>query len=352
MRKRVFVLLLGILTFGTGEVRAQSRGGDVARVLDISGRSLMTNRRTDGRWFQAYIGMKSYLAEKLRTDEKTSAALEFDIGGRAGISPGTEVEIVSQRDIEVTGNKIVLKAGRVWAKIDKQKSRLQIQTSGGVIGIEGTELLVSVDQDSPVSELLLFEGQASITDNEGNKQTLLPGDYAVFGGAGGMCVLSYSSPGLRSLVVERFPEFSSFLAARGITTIPNTTGPAVWRSHLSGALSFDEVLAVSSTSLSQNDAALSPSQKSIAAGPPRLDWPDAPGAAQYQIVLGADASFEEIVFSARTQTSELSVPENAPSAPAGRYFYRVIPLDPQGAVLPGSRQTWFDSPGWESPGEG
>jgi hypothetical protein len=109
-----------------------------------------------------------------------------------------------QREIDIVGNKVVVKSGKIWAKIDRQKSQLQIQTSGGVIGIEGTELLVAVEEGG-TSELLLFEGQASITDNDGNKKTLFPGDYAEFGGGGGMCVLSYPSNGLRSLVVERFP---------------------------------------------------------------------------------------------------------------------------------------------------
>lgn len=348
--RKVILLALAFAALGFAPVWSQPSDGKVARVLDIAGHSLFTDRRTDGRWFQAYVGMKSYLSERLRTDEKTSAALEFDIGGKAGISPGTEVEIVSQRDIEVIGNKLVLKAGRVWAKIDKQKSRLQIQTSGGVIGIDGTELLVSVDPDSPVSELLLFEGQATITDNEGRKQTLLPGDYAVFGGASGMCVLSYSSPGLRSLVVERFPEFSSFLAARGITTIPNTTGPAVWRSHLSSAASFDEIMAVSASSLVKDDPSLSPSRTSIPGGPPQLSWPAAAGAVEYQVVVGSGGEFDEVVFSARTQASSLSVPVDAPGAPKGRYHFRVIPLDREGRALPGSRQTWFDSPGWDNPG--
>ena len=271
-------------------VFGQPAGGKVARVLDIDGKILMTNRRTDGRWFQAYEGMKSYLTERLRTDANTQAALEFDIGGRAGISPNTEIEIVGQREIDIVGNKVVVKSGKIWAKIDRQKSQLQIQTSGGVIGIEGTELLVAVEEGG-TSELLLFEGQASITDNDGNKKTLFPGDYAEFGGGGGMCVLSYPSNGLRSLVVERFPEFSSFLAARGITTVPKgaITGPS-----LRPVPDFDELLQASEQNLVQDPQGLTPSKQTLALGQPTLSWPAVHGADSYLVLLAGDEQRREV----------------------------------------------------------
>lgn len=328
----------------------------MARVLDIEGQTLMTNRRTAGRWFQAYKGMKSYLTERMRTDARTQALLEFDIGGRAGISPNTEIEIVGQRDIEVIGNKVVVKAGRIWARIDKQKSQLQIQTSGGVIGIEGTELLVAVEEGSPVTELLLFEGQASVTDNHGVKTTLRPGDYIEFGGSAGACVLSYPSSGLRSLVVERFPEFSTFLAARGVTAIPKSSGPTFERDHLSTPVMFDQLVLASEQGLqhpsegSPSVGGLSPSQVAAPAGAPSLVWDEVPGAVAYQVLLASDPEMEELVFSSRVESAGLVVPEGAPGAPAGRYYLRVIPLGEDGLPSAPASQTWFDSSGWESQG--
>lgn len=353
---RSALLLLTAVSLNLVPVYAQPAGGKVARVLDIDGKTLMTNRRTAGRWFQAYKGMKSYLTERMRTDGRTQALLEFDIGGQAGISPNTEIEIVGQRDIEVIGNKIVVKAGKVWAKIDKQKSQLQIQTSGGVIGIEGTELLVAVEENSPVTELLLFEGQASVTDNDGNKTTLKPGDYIEFGGSGGMCVLSYPSSGLRSLVVERFPEFSSFLAARGITAIPKTSGPSLTRDHLEAPVDFDRLLRASEEGLLQSAegvaaaGGLSPSQITAPAGAPKLSWDPVPQAVGYQVLLAGDPGMDELVFSSLADEAALAVPEGAPGGPAGRYYLRVIPLGEDGMPVAPASQTWFDSAGWESQG--
>lgn len=326
---------------------ADPSSGKVARVLNIDGKTLMTNRRTDGRWFQAYEGMSSYLKEHLRTDEKTQATLEFAIGGRAGVSPGTEIEIVGQRDVDVVGNKIVVRSGKVWAKIDKQKSQLQIQTSGGVIGIEGTELLVAAHEDGR-SEVLLFEGQISLTDGEGNQQTLRPGDYAEMGGGGGgACVLSYSSGGLRSLVVERFPEFTSFLASRGITTVPKTA--------LSGSPvpspppELDEIIKASSEGLVQDPVGLSPSRSKVS-GAPTFGWPAVGGASDYLILLAGDADMKELAFSAHADGARFTVPSGAPSLPAGRYYLRVIPLGRDGQPVAHAYQTWFDSGGWESEG--
>lgn len=86
---------------------------------------------------QGSIKMPIFLNDILETGSTTQLVLEFLIGGRAGMGPNTKATVVSQRAIEAIGNQLVIKAGKVWAKIDKQKSQLQIQTNGGVIGIEG-----------------------------------------------------------------------------------------------------------------------------------------------------------------------------------------------------------------------
>jgi hypothetical protein len=215
-----------------------------------------------------------------------------------------------------------------------------------VIGIEGTELLVAVEEGG-TSELLLFEGQASITDNDGNKKTLFPGDYAEFGGGGGMCVLSYPSNGLRSLVVERFPEFSSFLAARGITTVPKgaITGPS-----LRPVPDFDELLQASEQNLVQDPQGLTPSKQTLALGQPTLSWPAVHGADSYLVLLAGDAAMEDIVFSAAADGASLTVPLGAPGVAAGRFYFRVIPLGADGQPIAHAYQTWFDSAGWQSEG--
>ncbi len=355
------VLATGLfLCSGTTPVQAQTAAVPVARVLDIDGTRLLTNRRSADRWFQAYPGMKGYLTERLRTDQDTLAVLQFAIGGEAGLGRNTEVEIIGQRALETIGNKIVVKSGQMWAKMDKQKKQLQIQTGGGVIGIEGTEFLVSVDEETGVTELLLFEGQVSITENSGKKTTLAPGDYAEFGGSGGgMCVLSYPSGGLRSLVVERFPEFSSFLAARGVTTIPPDAPPSMLRSHLPAVTGLDELLEISADGLvadpTQFDSGadrvtgLAPAYGEVVSRPV-FHWNAVPGAVSYQLIVGTDAGMDDIVFSSSTSNTNLDIPAGAPDGEPGTYFYRVIPLDAEGRPMAKASQTSFQSSGWTSEG--
>lgn len=346
MRPRFRASLIALALLALPAMAAPS-SGKVARVLDIDGNALLTDKRTSNRWFQAYRGMDSYLKERMRTDAKTQATLSFFIGGQAGIAPGSEIVIIGQRDIDVVGNQVELTAGKMWAKFDKQKSQLQIKTSGGVIGIEGTELLVSVEEGSPVSEVMLFEGRIQLTDNEGNTQTLHPGDYAEFGGGGGgPCVLSYPSNGLRSLVVERFPEFSSFLAARGLTSIPTNSTVAIGRSHNPARPDIEDLLTVSQTGLVMDPQGL----EATGQGQPLFRWPASGGADSYLLVLASDAKMEDIAFSTYADGANFQVPSGAPGAPAGTYHLRVIPLGPDGQPASPAMQTSFESDGWQSEG--
>ncbi|HEV2765963.1 MAG TPA: hypothetical protein VGV38_23460 [Pyrinomonadaceae bacterium] len=118
----------------------KTMGSKVGVVLDIDGQRLMyTRRNPSGRvgTYQAYEGMAVHLNDHFKTDPNTVATLEFLIGGRAVVSPDTELVVLGDREVSVVGNQIIIKAGKMWAKVDKQKSQLQIQTAGGVIGIEG-----------------------------------------------------------------------------------------------------------------------------------------------------------------------------------------------------------------------
>lgn len=343
-------IIIGLTTLLSSGAAAQE--GHVAKVLGIDGPRLSTNRRTEGRWFQAYAGMKSFVQERLRTDDKTTAVMEFSIGGQAGINRNTEIEVVAKDQIERVGNKIVVKSGALWAKIDRQKEQLQIQTAGGVIGIEGTELMVNHDPESKVSEVLLFEGKVSLYDeNEKLIKTMAPGDYASFGaGGGGLCVLSYPPTSLRTLVVERFPRFSSFLAKYDIATIPKPASPTLIRGFLAHRASLAELLAASQDAQNNEGdvGGLSPSQETV--GKPGFRWNPVAGASSYQVVLGTDVGLEDIAFSAQTEDTNLAIPDGAPGLSAGKYFLRVIPLDDKGDPVGKASQTWFETEGWESQG--
>ena len=97
-------------------------GPMVAKIIDIVGPRVMVLRRypTSGVVsIQAYVGMPIFKNDHIKTDTTSNCCAEYLIGGRALI--GASHECVQ----------------KLWNKIDKQKAQLQIQTNGGVIGIEG-----------------------------------------------------------------------------------------------------------------------------------------------------------------------------------------------------------------------
>ena len=177
--KRFAHLAMTAATFSilmSGGAFAQEKAKQVGSVLDIDGKILMTNRLQEMTWYQAYPAMKTYLKERMKTDEDTTATIEFLVGGRAVIAPGTEVEITTPKDTTILN----IKSGSVWAKFDKQDKEFQIQTAGGVMGIEGTEFIVGVDDKTGETELTVIEGAVRV-NNDDSSQLIPGGETANFG---------------------------------------------------------------------------------------------------------------------------------------------------------------------------
>jgi hypothetical protein len=322
----------------------------VGKVIDIDGPRLYSNRLKSQGWFQAYSGMRTFLTERLRTDNQTQAVLEFLVGGRAGIGRNSHVQIVTPKEVDELGSTLRIDAGTFWAKLDRQEKEFQIQTAGGVIGIEGTELLVAVEEGTGVTEVLLFTGQVSVTDKKGDKKTLQPGDYAEFGGSKGMCVLSYPSTSLRTLIVERYPKFSSFLAAQNVTSIPTPASPTLVRG-------FNKTRADLLTALEQSGqvsgvvvGGLAPAEANVPGSPLKFTWDPVPGASSYAVFVGTDQGMEQLEFSSRVEGTEFVMPDGARGLAQGRYYWGVLALDDDGMPLGALASSWFETPGWTAVG--
>jgi FecR protein len=340
-------LLLGALAASGG---AQESVRRVGNVVDIDGPRLYTNRLKTQGWYQAYCGMTTYLTERLRTDAETQAVLEFLVGGRAGIGRNSHVEIMTPKEVGKAGATMRINAGTFWANLDRQEKKFEIQTAGGVIGIEGTELLVGVDEETGVTEVLLFEGKVTVVDKDGKEKVMFPGDYAEFGGAKGMCVLSYPSSSLRTLVVERFPKFSSFLATQKVTSIPTPASPTLVRGYNKTRADLLTVLGQAQGATGSAASGLNPAQTTVAAGAPSFRWDAVSGAASYAFYISQDEELQDIVFSSRVDSAGFSMPDGAQGLESGRYFWSVIPLNESGNALAQASQSWFETPGWSTPG--
>ena len=112
----------------------------VGSIIDIDGPRVWFAREYEPgkelRWFQAYVGMKTYLGMAFRADPATTCTLEFIVGGRAVVGRGQTVVIVTPKETTLLDDGLN-PATRFLNKFDKQDKQFQIQTAGGVIGIEG-----------------------------------------------------------------------------------------------------------------------------------------------------------------------------------------------------------------------
>lgn len=120
--------------------QVEAMGQAVARMIDIDGSRVMIKRRYPNGGLiniQAVVGMLLHTNDHIKTDLHTVCCIEFLIGGRGLVGKNVECMVGGHREMYAVGNQTAATARRVWNKIDKQKAQLQIQTNGGVIGIEG-----------------------------------------------------------------------------------------------------------------------------------------------------------------------------------------------------------------------
>lgn len=92
----------------------------------------------DGEWSPLKKNTTLHIDDKIRTDKDTTVAIEFAIGGRVGLRQNSTITITGERSAKSsTVKKITLEQGGIWAKCDKLKEPMEVQTNGGVMGIKG-----------------------------------------------------------------------------------------------------------------------------------------------------------------------------------------------------------------------
>ena len=325
----------------------------VGRVIDIDGPLLMTNRMTENSWYQGYREMDTFHRERLKADPKTSATLEFNIGGRAVISPGTEVEIVSTESVKV----VEVKSGTFWAKFDKQQDEIQIKTAGGVMGIEGTEFFVEAEDDGETS-LTVGEGQVRIESGD-DEQVVTGGEEAAFR-RGVKRFRRYADSGL-SLRERRLAAFNQLRRVdKRFQHLILTRGLQKWRNnHLSGRI-------LDSGTYQRR----SPRRDSTRRRPPRRNqdgfeiraleqdggrpsasWSGSPGRS-FAVTISTDEEAEDVVWFDLVQGTDFRYPSYGPELEAAReYYLSVVPLKADETPFQGksneivSAQTVFEAAG-------
>ena len=310
----------------------------VGRVIDIDGPLLMTNRMTEKSWFQGYAQMDTFHRERLKADPRTSATMEFNIGGRAVISPGTEIEIVSTESVKV----VEIKSGTFWAKFDKQPEEIQIKTSGGVMGIEGTEFFVEADDEGETS-LTVVEGQVRVNSGD-DEQVVTDGEeanfrrgvrnFGRFSAASGLTVAERREAAFKRLRLEGTP-FQKYVLTRGLSKR---------RARRFNRAFFQQTALRRSTGsrpsprprrrparLQDRDFSLTSVEQM--GGKPAARWTVKPGVTS-SVTLSTDPAGDDLIWSAQTNQSSFQYPEYGPELEAGqKYFLIVTPLRQDGTAL-------------------
>lgn len=355
-RNFVAITLSALLTSGGAWAQDGSKEA-VGKVIDIDGPQLKTNRLADGnRWYQAYPSMTTYFKERLEAGPKTSATVAFFVGGRAVVSPGTRVEVLSKDLIKV-------ESGTVWAKFDPdelkgQGKKFSIQTSGGVMGIEGTEFIVTTDPVTKKTQLVVVEGTVDVN---GNKVTT--GKEANFGNKAVDVAeyVAYNTPesAIRDAAFGRLdPSTSSVLRPavdQALWYVPGRYrmfsyfyGREFWIARNVLWAIRDPKSAVISTATSYvpvgggflnsmlNSAtkpAEPPSEPRFADG--KFRWKESKRSDKYAVIVANDSESKDVVWYGLTQgkKTEINYPTYGPELTAGQtYYVTVASLDGEGKV--------------------
>jgi len=333
--RRTLILWLGLV------VAAWSEPAAVGKVESLAGAgNLFYHNAGKSDWYRAFVDMDSFKGQHLKTDAQSRATLRFHLGGVANLAQNSEIEIVSDRDVQLVGNTLLVKSGTLWAKVDKQKKDLKVKTAGGVMAIKGTEFVVSV-QDSGETRLALLEGEVVVQPEQGEAYEAVPGADVIFG-AGRPLVAELRSTeellrrlrgelgeqlfDMRQQLFETRQQMQAFrqdmlTTADELREAAYTTRDSLLQSL--GGLRGSRTTTTGSLSRPSGSAWL-------VGGRPHFSLP-APPTGGYQLLLTRGDSFErELYWSARTNQSEVDYPADARPLESGTYRWRAWPMDGQG----------------------
>lgn len=113
----------------------------VARVTELKAKDprkpIKAEFVRDGQRQSLEIGTDLRPGDQVLTDKNSAAAIELDLGGRVAVRPDSQIELTGERSVTDKNAKFKLTKGGVWAKCGQMKESLEIQTTGGVMGIKG-----------------------------------------------------------------------------------------------------------------------------------------------------------------------------------------------------------------------
>lgn len=314
----------------------------VLRLINIQGIGAAPNmqRRAagDSKWYQVFLGTEGRVADHFKTDAKTVAALEFAIGGRVAISKDTEIEVVSERNINAISppQRVVMRSGHIWMKSLRPLARpLEIQTNGGTLGIKGTEFTIEALPEE--TQVAVMEGSVEVRD--------LQSKYLGVAQAGDVYHLKTDAKAQEPPPVEHLDHNQiglfkeTFLIRAEMMGIRKSLEALFTR--LSELKAYDENLNRNMVAPFGDAIGMSASggfglsTKNTSPLGTTFAWDAVPGADGYIIFVSDTDQFSNIVFSDRVRDNHAVYPETARPLKPGRYFWRIVPVGDKDQILEG-----------------
>lgn len=349
MGKYLVALLLLTLSVGAEPV---------ARIQAIDGAlNLFYKERLNEPEYRAHLEMDTRLGNLLRTDRESLATLRFFLGGLANIDKGTEIAIVSERDIEVLTRTIKVKKGNFWARFDKQKAPVRIQTAGGAMGIRGTEFVVQVDAEGR-TVISVLEGRVEVFPVVGEVAMAGPGTEVRMGPESQLEVLAKTVVELEDRLARECPQLyqlreilrdtrelhedlreTNFTVAATSREV-NLTYRRVQAGLLgqkdsggpmdtgAGTGRADELLAALESKMKDTENKTA-GGAGVAGGGPTFQW-EGLSAKRYALMVLDEQDDSQIYWLDYTDKTSYRYPADAKPLAPGTYRYRVVPLDAQG----------------------
>ena len=365
------------------------------------GAAELLQQHPNKNWYASFVDQPFQLQDRFQTNQTTAAALELLLGGRVGISPNSEIEIISERNVRdaKASKRIYLRRGGMWVKASRLKEPLEIQTNGGVMGIKGTEFVVETSSSSETSVSVL-EGAVEIVGTDGKVLgQAKPGDKYLLSLNAVPVVKSYgsSSEGVGTLRTELeqsdvWSGFNEVLKLRDTLTSWCSSAQIQSlreigsRNRMAVNVSRADVIsnptkAFTDIGRAAGDAgkqagdigialgqifggkrpAANPSQAVNADFPnhltpdaqagtgsasrlPVFHWTGFSQADGYVVLLSQKEDFSQLRWSGRSSDSEIAYPANTEPLEPGKYYWRVFAVDANDQPISGLKgsQTFFN----------
>lgn len=387
LRTRGVALLAFVLVIAFVPRLACAEGKPVvASVVAIDGK--LTLERPGAGKYAAFVQMPDYIDDKLSTDAKSVAALEFVVGGKIGINPNSTVTITGVRNAsDASGQVLRVNSGAVWAKFDKQKSPLIIRTPSATLGIRGTEFVVSADESSTTIDV--FEGKVAYVPTKAADETAALPESAFVAGPGMRVVIdsalkakveTYDPEKLRQQDADRYKDLASALVALRIVSniagfIPGGSRlyPAIGYASLAIEVIANPEQAARDFAASQIESRvpmggllggvirsggnggakkdpdfpidLTPyNQEGVTPADLRFAWKAFKNAKQYVVLVSKSEDMQQANLQWAATVSEPAVAypaDGPPMEPGQKYFWRVVAMNDEGKAMGKASQSWF-----------